>query len=91
MHNSSPRAPTSSSGNSEQHRTTRALHSSSVLGSGTLADIGVVVTTPDLAHATAVLGRSASMVRMLATPFSLVDLMRAVIAAQQDCVRAAHG
>ena len=62
-----------------------------VLGAGTLADIGVVVTTPDLAQATAALGRSASMVRMLATPFSLVDLMRAVIAAQQECERAAHG
>ena len=62
-----------------------------VLGSGTLADIGVVVTTPDLAQATAALGRSASMVRILATPFSLVHLMHAVIAAQQDCERAAHG
>ncbi|WP_157899680.1 hypothetical protein [Luteitalea pratensis] len=61
------------------------------LGSGTLADIGVVVTTPHLAHATAVLGPSASMVRMLATPFSLGDLMRAVSAAHQDSVGATHG
>ena len=57
----------------------------SVLGSGTLAEIGVVVTTPFPAHATEALGDCASMVRMLATPFSLVDLMRAVSAAQQDC------
>lgn len=61
-----------------------------VLGSGTLADIGVVVTTPHPAHATAVLGPSASMVRMLATPFSLGDLMRAVSAAHQDSVGATH-
>jgi hypothetical protein len=63
----------------------------SVLGSGTLAEIGVVITTPNAALATAVLGDSASSVRILATPFSLVDLMRAVSAAQQDCVGAAHG
>ena len=62
-----------------------------VLRSGTLAEIGMVVTTPDPAQAAAVLGRSASMVRMLPTPFNLVELMRAVSAAQQDCVGATHG
>ena len=51
----------------------------------------MVVTTPHLAHATALLGPSVSMVRMLATPFSLGDLMRAVRAAHQDSVGATHG
>jgi hypothetical protein len=59
----------------------------SVLGSGTLAEIGVVVTTPNREDATAILGDSASLVTILTTPFSLVDLMRAVSAAQEDCER----
>ena len=63
----------------------------SVLVSGALAEMGVVLTTPFPAQVSEALGDSASMVRMLATPFSLVDLMGAVSAAQQDWEGAIHG
>lgn len=56
-----------------------------VLESGTLAAIGVVVTTLFPAQAAKVLGKRAPMVTMLTTPFSLVDLMRAVNGAPPDC------
>ena len=62
----------------------------SLLVSGALAEIGVVLTTPFPAQVTEVLADGASMVRMLATPFSLVDLMRAVSAAQRDHGGAIH-
>ena len=54
-----------------------------VLESGTLAAIGVVVTTLFPAQAAEMLGSHVPMVMVLATPFSLVDMMRAVIAAPQ--------
>ena len=61
-----------------------------MLGSGALALIGVVVTTPFPLQVVEALGDRASMVRALATPFSLVDLIRAVRAAQRDCEGATH-
>ena len=55
----------------------------SVLGAGALAQIGVVVTTPFPAQVIEVLGNRASAVRVLGTPLSLVELIRAVNAAQR--------
>ena len=61
-----------------------------VLGSGVLAQIGVVVTTPFPTQAIEALDEYASKVRMLGTPFSLVDLVRALTAAQRGCRDVTH-
>jgi CheY-like chemotaxis protein len=61
-----------------------------VLGSGALAHIAVVLTTSTPGQVIEMLGDNAAMVKMLATPFSLVDLIGAVNAAQQERPVATH-
>jgi len=55
-----------------------------VLRSGALARIGVVVTTACPVQAIEALGDHASMVHVLGTPYSLVELIGAVNAARRD-------
>ena len=55
-----------------------------VLRSGALARMGVVLTTARPLQAVEALGESASLVHVLGTPYSVVDLIAAVNAAHQD-------